>query len=118
MCFSEISGLALIVSASAGIMSEAERERSINGAQRGVVTKIIKEVDEVLAREEPMDAGQLSRLNVKSQQLESKLRVLNDNIIDILSKCDVGDIGWGITESEAITAKIMDCQLRIREAIK
>ena len=52
------------------------------------------------------------------QQLEAKLKVLGDIDKEILSKCKVDDIESEIKESEAVTAKIMDCQPRIHEAIK
>ena len=50
--------------------------------------------------------------------VEAKLKVLSDIDKDILSKCDVGEIEHEIEESEAITAKIMNCQQRIHEAIR
>ena len=69
-----------------------------------------------------MTAERASQLNVKLQQLEAKLKVLSDIDKDILSKCDVGEIEHEIEheieESEAITAKIMNCQQRIHEAIR
>ena len=99
-------------------MSENERMRSIRGGHRGVVTKIIREVDELLSTEGPMTAERASQLNVKLQQLEAKLKVLSNIDKDILSKCDVGEIEHEIDESEAITAKIMNCQQRIHEAIR
>ena len=46
------------------------------------------------------------------------MKVLSDIDKDILSKCDVGEIEHEIDESEAITAKIMNCQQRIHEAIR
>ena len=74
-----------------------------------MVTKIIKEVDDMLSSEGPMDIEWASQLNVKLQQLEAKLKVLSDIDKDILDKCEVGDIEHKINESEAVTAKIMDC---------
>ena len=99
-------------------MSDDERMRSIRGGHRGVVTKIVKEVDDLLSAEGPMNAERVSRLNVKLQQLEAKLKVLSDIDKEILSKCNVEDIEREINESETVTAKIMDCQQRIHEAIK
>ena len=99
-------------------MSDDEQMRSIRGGHRGVVTKIVKEVDDLLSAEGPMNAERVSRLNVKLQQLEAKLKVLSDIDKEILSKCNVEDIEREINESETVTAKIMDCQQRIHEAIK
>ena len=50
-------------------MSENERMRSIRGGHRGVVTKIVREVDELLSTEGLMTAERASQLNVKLQQL-------------------------------------------------
>ena len=91
-------------------MSKDEQMRSIRGGHRGVVTKIVKEVDDLLSAEGPMNAERVSRLNVKLQQLEVKLKVLSDIDKDILSKCNVEDIEREINESETVIAKIMDYQ--------
>ena len=99
-------------------MSENERMRSIRGGHRGVVTKIVREVDELLTTDGSMTPERATQLHVKLQQLEAKLKVLSDIDKDILSKCDVGEIEHEIEESEAITAKIMNCQQRIHEAIR
>ena len=72
-------------------MFEDERVRSIRGGHRGVVTKVIKEVNDLLLTEEPLDAERISRLNVKLQQLEAKLKVLGDIDKEILSKCKMDD---------------------------
>ena len=84
-------------------MSENERMRSIWGGHCGVVTKIVREVDELLRTDDLRTATQL---HIKLQQLEAKLKVLSDIDKNILSKCDVGEIEHEIEESEAITAKI------------
>ena len=52
-----------------------------------------------------MNAERVSRLNVKLQQLEAKLKVLSDIDKDILSKCNVEDIECEINKSETVTAK-------------
>ena len=57
MCFSKISLFAFYVFAA---MSEDERVRSIRGGHRGVVTKVVKEVDDLLSTEEPLDAERVS----------------------------------------------------------
>ena len=81
-------------------MSEDERMRSIHGGHRGVVTKIVKEVDDLLSAEGPMNPERVRRLNVKIQQEEAKLKVLSDIDKDILSKCNVEDIEREINKSE------------------
>ena len=81
-------------------MSEDERMRSIHGGHWGVVTKIVKEVDDLLSAEGPMNPERVRRLNVKIQQEEAKLKVLSDIDKDILSKCNVEDIEREINKSE------------------
>ena len=98
-------------------MSENERMRSILGDHRGVITKIVREVDGLLTTDGPMTPERATQLHVKLQQLEAKLKVLSDIDKDKLSKCDVGEIEHEIDKSEAITAKIINCQQRIHEAI-
>ena len=99
-------------------MTETTKQtRSICGGHHGVITKIIREVDDILATDAPLTVEQSSQLNVKMQQLEAKLKVLSDIDKDILSKCDVSEIEHEIVESKTITAKIMNYQQRIHEAI-
>ena len=57
-------------------------------------------------------------MSVKLQQLDGKLRVLNDIDKEILDKCEVDTIEGEIDESEAISARILDCKQRITEVIK
>ena len=92
--------------------------QSIDGGHHGVVIKIIWEVKDVLAHNVPLTAQQISQLSIKMQQLKVKLKVLSVIDKNILSKYDVGEIADEIVESEAITAKILNCQQRICEAIK
>ena len=66
-------------------MSENERMQLIRGGHRGVVSKIIRDVDELLSTDGPMIAERASQLNVKLQQLEAKLKVLSDIDKDILT---------------------------------
>ena len=99
-------------------MSENERMRSIRGDHRGVVMKIVREVDGLLTTDGPMIPERATQLHIKLQQLEAKLKVLSDIDKDILSKCDVGEIEHEIDELEATTAKIMNCQQKIHKAIR
>ena len=97
---------------------ELERLRTIRRGHRGVTTKIVKEVDELLASGELIESEQLSWLNVKLQQLDGKLKLLSDIDKEILSKCNVDAIEQEINESESVTDKIMSYKQRIQEAIK
>ena len=60
---------------------------------RGVVTKLTKEVEELLTTGETMfTAEQLTLLQVKQQQLHSKLKVLDDIDKQMLDKCETSQI--------------------------
>ena len=65
-------------------MSEnLDRLKTVRGLYRGVVTKLTRETDTLLATE-PLTAEQTDRLSVIKQQLMSKeqmLEVLNRNIL-------------------------------------
>ena len=84
-----------------------DRLRKIRGGHRAVTTKIIRDVDEILAGEGLLEAEQLKQLSVKMQQLDGKLKVLSDIDKEILDKCEVDDIKREIDEFEAISAKIL-----------
>lgn len=67
-------------------MTDNERARSQRGGHRGVVTKVVKEVDELLSTDEMTASKRITRLKEKLQQLEAKLKVLADIDKEILSK--------------------------------
>lgn len=73
-------------------MSEFERLRKIRGGHRAVTTKIIREVDEILSRDGPLETDQSKQLSVKLQQLDCKLKLLTDIDKEILDKCEVDAI--------------------------
>ena len=98
--------------------AEIERLRKVRGGHRAVTTKVVREVDDILAIEGPLSAEQLQQFNVKQQQLDGKLRVLSDIDKEILAKCDVNSIEREIDESETVSAKILECKQRISVAIK
>ena len=52
-----------------------ERSRAVRGGHHGVVTKLVREAEEIL-RNESLTSEQRSRLNVIRQQLEEKLKLL------------------------------------------
>ena len=94
-----------------------DRLCKIRGGHRAVTTKIICDVDEMLAGEGLLEAEQLKQLSVKMQQLDGKLKVLSDIDKEILDKCEMDTIEREVDESEAISAKILQCKQRISDAI-
>ena len=92
-----------------------ERSRSIRGGHRGVVTRLVREAEEITRTAEPLNSTKKVRLNVIKQQLDVKLSLLNDMDKDILSRCELDAIADELEESEAITAKIITCKQKIDE---
>ena len=91
-----------------------DRIRKIGGGHLTVTSKIIRDVDEMLAGEGLLEAEQLKQLSAKMQQLDGKLKVLSDIDKEIL---EVDAIEREIDESEAISAKILQCKQDISDAI-
>ena len=96
---------------------ELEKQRAVRRANRGVVTKLTKEVDTLLA-EEPVTSEKIARLNVIFDLLENKLKLLNEIDRQILSLCKVDDVPGEVDESEAILDKVMDYKRRISAAVR
>jgi len=89
-------------------MDEATKSRldrcwAIRRGHGGVVTKITKEVDEILAQA-TLSEKHYIRLN---RQLEAKSSLLADQDREILACCNPGEIESQIEESETVTAKII-----------
>ena len=53
-----------------------------------MTTKIVREVEEILLRANPLEVEQVKQLNVKLQQLDGKLKILSDIDKEILDKCE------------------------------
>ena len=95
-----------------------DRTRAVRRGHRGVTTKLVREVEKLLRRDEPLGSPQRNRLNVIRQQLDGKLKVLSDMDKDILSHCELDSIDAEIEESETVVARIFDCKQQIEEAIR
>ncbi|XP_065902557.1 uncharacterized protein [Dysidea avara] len=95
-----------------------ERTRAIRGGHRGVVTKLIREAEEIItAATGPLDAPGRNRVNAIKQQLEGKLKTLEELNKEILASCDPTVIVTEIEESDAIVTKVISCKLKIDELI-
>ena len=81
----------------------------MRGAHRGVLTKLAKEADNLLA-DETLSNEAATQLNVVREQFEGKMKVLTNCDSEIVSLCQVDDITRKIDESEGIIAKLIDCK--------
>ena len=102
-------------------MEEEQRKRldrlkAVRGGHRGVLTKLAKEVDDLLA-DETLSNEAAARLNVVREQLEGKMKVLTNLNGEIVSLCQVDDITREIDESEGIIAKLIECKRKIASAM-
>ena len=93
-----------------------ERLKAVRCANRGVVMKLVHEVEETLRGTAPEE--KVGRLKVIVEQLQTKLSVLCKLDDDILGLCDVKDIEHEIEEAEEISAKIFECKRRIEVFLK
>ena len=86
-----------------------DRLRAVRGGHRGVLTKLAKEVDDLLA-DETLSNDSAARLNVIREQLEGKMKILTNLDGEIVSLCQVDDITRKIDESEGIITKLIECK--------
>ena len=93
-----------------------ERLKAVRGGHQGVLTKLAKEVDDLLA-DETLSNEAAARLNVVCEQLEGKMKVLTNLDGEIVSLCQVDDITREIDESEGIIAKLIECKRKIASAM-
>ena len=99
--------------------AEAERKKLgrltlIRRGHRGILTKLIKEIDALLEPAEP----EIDQMKIISEQLEGKLKVFSNLDSDIVALCPEEDIEREIEDTESITAKIIGAKRKIDEALK
>jgi len=97
-------------------LAKLERVRAIRRGNRGVITKLTKEVDDLLSKSE-LDAEAKARLRVIFEQLEGKSKLLSNLDSEVLSLCGMDDIEREIDESEVITAKVIELKRRVDSAV-
>ena len=95
-------------------MSEAiERKRAIRSANRGVLTKYMKEAIERMSGE--VDQSKLDRLTTLNKLLNEKLALVIKLDSEILEECDIKDIGKDIEESEEIKSRVYETKNKIEQ---
>ena len=91
-----------------------ERLRLIRRGHRGVLTKLIKEIDTLVEPVEP----EIDRLRIISEQLDGKLKVFSILNGEIVALCPEEDVDREIEDTESITAKIIGAKRKVDEALK
>ena len=104
-------------------MEEEQRKRldrlkAVRGSHQEALTKLMKEVDDLLA-DETLSNEAAAHLNVVCEQLEGNMKVclLIDLDGEIVSLCQVDVITRNIDESERIIAKLIECKRKIASAM-
>ena len=93
-----------------------DRLTTIRRSHRGVVTKLTREAYTLIA-DTPLTSEGIDRLTVIRQQLEGKEQLLLDYDRDILMKCTLEEVDAEVNDTEATTAKILECKQRIELAL-
>ena len=95
-------------------MSETiERKRAIRSANRGVLTKYMKESIEHMDGD--VDQSKLDRLTTLDKLLNEKLALVKKLDDEILKECEIKDIGKDIEESEEITSRVYEIKNKIEQ---
>jgi hypothetical protein len=93
-------------------MTEAfERKRAIRSANRGVITKYVKEATELFSKID--ENGCIERLTTLDRLLDEKLKFVRKLDEEILEACSVESITQDIEEAEEITSKVYDIRKKI-----
>ena len=93
---------------------KCDRAKAIRRGHRGVTTKLVREVDEIVTAD-PSTAQAQARLKVIFKQLEAKSAVLSELDREISSLCDLDELEREIEEAERVIAKLIECKRRIEE---
>ena len=88
----------------------------MRGGHRGVLTKLAKEMDNLLADETLLNEA-VARLNIVRERLEGKIKVLTNIDGEIMSLCQIDDITCKIDESEGIITKVIECKRKVASAM-
>lgn len=95
------------------------RARAIRAGNRGVMTKLSKEAEELLATGQNQiikDQSCQKRLRVIAELLGEKLTLVKSLDDEINTKCEVADIENEIEESDIINSRVMEVRRAILEA--
>jgi len=96
--------------------ARCDRARVVRRANRGVVTKLVKEVDKIIGTDRLTAEGS-ARLKVIFKQLDGKATIISEFDREIYSLCEESEVERKVEEAEHITAKIIDDKRRIDDAL-
>ena len=106
-------------------MSEEEQQRRLDRLKAvhcSVITKLSRELDGIIqnAAEEAINTNprKVARPKVIYEQLNGKLKVLNDLDGEIVSICPVDDIEKEIEDAEAVIARLIEAKPKIDSTLE
>ena len=86
-----------------------DRAKAIRIGHRGVTTKLVREVDEIVTVD-PLTAEAQARLKVIFKQLKAKSAVFSELDREISSLCNLEEVEGEIEEAERVIAKLIECK--------
>ena len=92
------------------------RLKATRKSHRGVTTRYINEVDDLL-KHEPLDQKQQESVENLRKRLDLKLRTLETIDQEILDLCDLGTIDKEIEESETLSFRVTEITSKIQRAL-
>jgi len=99
------------------VTEKYEQLKVMRRGHQGVVTKLSREADTLLAGDSPT-SEQIACLRIIHEQLENKMQLLQSMDSEILTLCNLEDIEGKIEESEPIVAKILEYKCLILAALR
>ena len=94
-----------------------KRSVAIRGAHRGVLTRLIKEAEQILMKESHTE-DVLEHLQILSGSIQSKGKLLDSLDEDVLSKTEIDDIANEVDQSSLIYKKIIEVGDKINKFLK
>ena len=98
--------------------AKCDRLKIVRRANRGVVTKLVREVDEIIGAAPTLSEEGKARLKVIHKQLENKTTVLSEFDREVTSLCEVDEIEREVEEAEVMTAKIIAYKRKIEDELR
>ena len=102
-------------------MSPKGKLERLKAGIRGVVTKKINEVNEIVQGTEingTIDEEQSKRVDVLNHLLEGKLKTLQDIDLNVLELCELEVISNEIEDSERVLAKVVETQETVNDILQ
>ncbi|XP_065886111.1 uncharacterized protein [Dysidea avara] len=93
------------------------RYKAYRAGHRGALTRLTKEIDEVLASK-TLNEEHRHKLNIVHQQLEVKAKVLTELDNDVMKCCELGEIEREVQEADVIAAKIIEYKAKLKSVMR